>query len=756
MNQPNTTTTPPTTHPKRNPLALLIITAAAGLAISTAAIQSTPQANAAYQAAATTTTSSTTTTTAAADDILPIRRITLYRSGVGYFERAGTVRPGDVQLRFNTDQINDILKSMVVIIQDQRAGRLDTISYGSKEPLSRRLGSFAIDIADNPGIPELLNRLRGERLALDTNDGNITGTVLGVETRTMPPVGEQRAHNVPHVNLITDRGLRSIPITSIRGYEILDRELASELNRALATLANQRAERVAQVDLRFSNETNTPNANIPVVVAYVHETPVWKTSYRLVLPEFTESASREASPSLVQGWAIVENTTDQDWTDVSLGLVSGRPVSFTMDLHEPLFAHRPQLPVPTVPGVTPRIYASGSATDAAGRKLDSVLPQPQSPPGAARGGGRSPFQDANEEMEAGLEMRRSAAFRLADDLQLREGLAAQQAQAVAAEVGQVFQYNLSSPVTIERQRSAMIPIINANLDARRVSVYSFGDSTNNPLRGVELTNNDQLQLLPGPISVYDGAAYAGDAQIGHVGKGDKRLLTYAIDLDVNIDSSSTSRSTIQRIRIVNGAIEQRFVRRDETTYKAANNDNSPKGARTIIIEHPRHTGNWALVSPPSPRPIEQTENLYRFELPLAPGESREITVTQEITDRTSISVGSLDLDGAIRYNRTGVLSDAVLQTIREVARRQTEINTLRAQIDSSRRRSEEIDRDQQRLRANMQAVNQTSDLYARYLQRLSEQETELETILTQRAADERRWEQLRAELNTYIAGLNIE
>lgn len=741
-------------HTKRRSLALLIITAAAGLAISTAAIQSTQQANAAYQATTAATTASSNTTTAAADDILPIRRITLYRSGVGYFERAGNVKQGDVQLRFNTDQINDILKSMVVIIQDQRAGRLDTISYGSKEPLSRRLGSFAIDIADNPGIPELLNRLRGERLALDTNDGNITGTVLGVETRTMPPVGEQRAHNVPHVNLITDRGLRSIPITSIRGYEILDRELAAELNRALATLANQRAERVAQVDLRFSNETNTPNANIPVVVAYVHETPVWKTSYRLVLPEFTESAAREASPSLVQGWAIVENTTDQDWTDVSLGLVSGRPVSFTMDLHEPLFAHRPQLPVPTVPGVTPRVYATGQR-DFAGSNIDASSP----PPTAAAPTLRSRTtigQTSDQTQFDGFEMRRDVASLAAEEFQLRASLAAQQAQAVAAEIGQVFQYNLSSPVTIERQRSAMIPIINANLDARRVSVYSFGDATNHPLRGVELTNNDHLQLLPGPISVYDGAAYAGDAQIGHVGKGDKRLLTYAIDLDVNIDSSSTSRSTIQRIRIVNGAIEQRFVRRDETTYKAANNDNSPKGARTIIIEHPRQTGNWSLVTPPSPRPIEQTENLYRFELPLAPGESREITVTQEITDRTSISVGSLDLDGAIRYNRTGVLSDAVLQTLREVARRQTEINSLRAQIDTSRRRSEEIDRDQQRLRANMQAVNQSSDLYARYLQRLSEQETELEAILTQRTADERRWEQLRAELNTYIAGLNIE
>jgi len=752
---------------------LRLTVAAAGLAVSTLVFSGAPIADAALQPAAsptrTASTSALTTTTSAtsnpmlADDILPIKRITLYRSGVGYFERSGNVKQGDVQLRFNTDQINDILKSMVVIIPDPRSGRLDTISYGSKEPLSRRLGSFAIDIADNPGIPELLNRLRGERLSLDTNDGVITGTVLGVETRTMPPVGEQRAHNVPHVNLITDRGLRSIPITNIRGYEILDRELAAELNRALATLAGQRAERVAQVDLRFSNESNNTAANIPVVVAYVHETPVWKTSYRLVLPEFTESAARAASPSLVQGWAIVENTTDQDWTDVSLGLVSGRPVSFTMDLHEPLFAFRPDVPVPTVPGVTPRVYAAGTTLKNDDRQLNAearrAMAAPSAPAGdnsiALRGRSGTTIGQTTDSTEfSGFAEGGRSRF---TELGFRDGLASQQAQAVAAEVGQVFQYNLSSPVTIERQRSAMIPIINAQLDARRVSIFTFGDTSTHPLRGIELTNNDELQLLPGPISVYDGAAYAGDAQIGHIGKGDKRLLTYAVDLDVNVEASTNNRINMERIRIVGGLIEQRFVRREETTYKAANNDNSTKGSRTLLIEHPRNrSAGWALVSPPSPRPAEQTENLYRFELPLAPGESREITVAQEITDRSTTTVVSFDMNAAISYNQSGVLSNAVLQTLREVARRQNEINALRTQIDTSRRRTEEIDRDQQRLRANMQAVNQTSDLYARYLQRLSEQETELETLLETRTANERRFEQLRTDLNTYIAGLNIE
>ncbi|MDX9912163.1 MAG: hypothetical protein RBS39_10055, partial [Phycisphaerales bacterium] len=281
--------------------------------------------------------------TARADDELPVSAITLYRSGVGFFQRQGLVEgDAEVQLRFDADQINDILKSMVVL--DLGGGEVGAARYASKEPLERRLSSFAIDVSDNPSIAELMKRLRGAPVKLQTIDGGIEGTIMGVEGRPVV-INDQRVEHA-FVSLITSKGVRSIDVANVSSFEITDEQLAGELTKALAAMAEHRADNVKAVDLSFHG-----TGSRRVAVGYVHEMPVWKTSYRLVLPEGTSESGGQ--PTL-QGWAIVENTTDEDWEDVRLSLVAGRPVGFTMDLYEPLFAARPEMPVPFMAGVRPK------------------------------------------------------------------------------------------------------------------------------------------------------------------------------------------------------------------------------------------------------------------------------------------------------------------------------------------------------------------------------------------------------------------
>src|SRR5205085_7361173 len=84
------------------------------------------------------------------------------------------------------------------------------------------------------------------------------------------------------------------------------------------------------------------NGKRKVAVGYVTEAPLWKPSYRLSVDE--KGAAR------LQGWATVENTTDEDWVNVKVGLVAGRPMTFQMDLYDPLFVPRPH--------VEPELYAS--------------------------------------------------------------------------------------------------------------------------------------------------------------------------------------------------------------------------------------------------------------------------------------------------------------------------------------------------------------------------------------------------------------
>jgi hypothetical protein len=682
---------------------------------------------------------------------LPIKSLTLYRSGVGYFERRGMVDAGEtVQLRFKTEQINDMLKSMVILDQQQA---LQSVAYGSKEPLERRLASFGVNIADNPSMSELLNRLRGSAVKIVTDEGELSGTIVNVESRptVLTTSGAQGATqnvaNLPWISLLTGKGVQSVNLTKARGFELLDAALAGELNKALSALAEHRAERVKAVDVTFGG-----TGARPVVVAYIHEMPVWKTSYRLVLPDAAEKkGDKDKGQPTIQGWAIVENTTDEDWENVQLSLVAGRPVSFQMDLYEPLFVFRPEIPVPQVPGVMPRMYAEGgnfelrkSLRDAAGRPMAPAAAEPS--PGSPRvaGGSRGRAESgAPDSMGQGLAARSPS---LADMSDYSPSAAAQ-----GGEVGEVFQYQMKTPVSLERQRSAMLPILSSAIDGRRVSIFNAADGSEHPMRGVEIKNSTGLQLMPGPISVFDGAAYAGDAQIGHVTLGDKRLLAYSVDLDVKALPKEDSTSTVRKVRIVNGSIEQTIKQQHKVSYAFMNKDE--KRNRTIIVEQRKMEG-WDLVTPK--KAMEETEGLYRFEVELDAKESGKIDVVQERTDQQYFAVTGYDVGTLIAFSKDGKASAKVVEAVQKAAAMQAALNDTKRRIDQLDSERSGIDQDQNRIRQNMGTVARDTELYKRYATKLNEQETRLEEIREQRAKEVATLNRQQAELNAYVAGLNVE
>lgn len=699
---------------------------------------------------------------------LPIRRITLYRSGVASFMRRGTI-DGDamVPLRFQTDQINDILKSMIVL--DYGGGRIGGVSYGSKDPLTRRLASFGVDISDNPSLANLADRLRGSSATITSGDGPATGTILGVETRQEFKGDARMPISVPFVNLLTTTGIRAINLNTISSFQLNDPALAAELNKALAALAEHRADRTKTVDVSFMGDGARE-----VAIAYVHETPVWKVSYRLVLPEDVKKdgggagtggagrkpdapANAAGAQSTIQGWALVENTTDEDWSNVALSLVSGRPVSFVMDLYQPLYLARPEVPVPTVPGVAPRIYAmgtggqwdqvgSGQPSLALSEALADAAPKmeagaPGAPPAPAMGapGGMTRGRAESREQKAGRPM--SGA-----DM---SGYAAA-AQAQAAESGEVFQYELSTPVTIQRQRSAMLPILSSNVGGRRVSIYNRNDGSEHPMRGVELINSTDLQLLPGPISVFDDGAYAGDAQIGHVAPGDKRLLAYAVDLDVAVVVREDNLSTVNKIRIVDGSIEQASTLRSEVTYAFTNKDR--KRDREIVVEHSKR--GEKLVTPA--KADDETQGIYRFNVRAEAGKAAEVKVVEDTPQWTKFDVLNYDLGTLIAYAKDGKTSDKVVEAVREASRRRGLVIEQDRKIKELEKERQSIGQDQDRIRQNMNTIDRQSQLYTRYMQKLTDQETRVEKLDTDLAQARETLLKLQNDLAAFVRSLNME
>jgi hypothetical protein len=658
---------------------------------------------------------------------LPVNNITLYRSGVGYFERAGLIDgSATVQLRFNTDQINDILKSMVLL--DLDGGMIEAASYGSKEPLARRLASFAVDISDNPPMWELLDRLRGARISVNTLEGDTAGVVVGVEQRQVP-IKDSGTVQQPFVNLLTDTGIESVNLAHVNGMKILDEKLARELSKALAALAEHQADNTKTVDLSFKGDGARR-----IVVAYVHEMPVWKTSYRLVLSESGE-------PTL-QGWAIVENTTDEDWDAVSLSLVAGQPVGFQMDLYQPLFLRRPMIPVPVTAGVMPKAY-EGEAVDwdkvqeqAALKPRSNIISQLE-----RRADGNLSYSMRSQKRSAGL------ADISADDM----AEYAPGAQATAAEVGEVFQYKLDQPVTIERRRSAMLPILSSAIEGRRVSIYNRNDGRTHPMRGVDIKNTSGLQLMPGPISVFDEAAYAGDAQIAHVAAGDERLLAYAVDLQVLVNTKDEYNTNLTSLRIVNGVVEETRKARQSVKYTFKNSDE--KRDRTMVIEHTK-MGGWDLVKPSEPK--SQTQTAYRFEVEVEAGGAAGLEVVLERIDRQSIAVTSYNMKTLLAYASQGKASDAVVKAVREAGRLQALVRETTNKITAIEKERSEIASDQKRVRENMGRIDRNTELYARYIRKLDTQETRLEQIVTELESLRAEKDQRTKALNDYINRLNVK
>src|SRR3954468_16871782 len=273
---------------------------------------------------------------------LPIAQVVLYSSGVGYFQRAGTVE-GDarVDLTFPAQDVNDLLKSMV--LRDLDGGHVSAVSYDSNAPVERTLRSFALNLTDNPGLAELLNQARGEKVevpmqhAAAGRPASLPGTVVGVE-KQQQPVGKDATVEVALLNLWCADGLRSLKLSEVQRVRLLSPVLEGELRKALEALAQSHDAQKKAVTLRFEGEGKRK-----VRVGYVVENPLWKTSYRLVLDK------KEGKPFL-QAWAVVDNPSDEDWRDVRMALVSGRPISFRMDLYTLLFVPRPV--------VEPELFAS--------------------------------------------------------------------------------------------------------------------------------------------------------------------------------------------------------------------------------------------------------------------------------------------------------------------------------------------------------------------------------------------------------------
>ena len=654
--------------------------------------------------------------------VVPVNTVMLFSSGVGYFEHAGTVQgDGSTELRFRTAQINDILKSLVV--QDQNGGRVSAITYPSHDPLSKTLRSFQVDITANPSLADLLNQLRGAQVTIQFQAERLSGTIVGVEMRAKP-AGPGESVHVPVLNVLTGATLRAIELQSVTSITLDDPVLQAELVRALTAVTQARDQDKKPVTIEF-----TGSGARRVRFGYVVETPIWKTSYRLLMDRRGDK---------LQGWAIVENQTDSDWNGVSLSLVSGRPISFIMDLYRPLYATRPTVVPELFASLRPQVYEDG--IDQGRARADMAVTAPAAKT-AAFGAIMTDSLRLRRE-----ELRLSLGAATADEIDMTSSV---QSVATAAKMGALFQYVIGD-VTLARQKSAMLPIITDSVSLECVSIYNAAVLEKHPLTGVRIRNTTGKHLLQGPVTVLDGNRYAGDARIDDVPPGQERLISYGIDLDMLVDHTKNSQSTsIVTARINKGVltIDRRNVMTRE--YQA---DNKGDADRMLVVEHPVRQG-WKLVD--TRKPHETTQAVYRFQGNAPKQQVTVLTVKEEIVRGESMVILPADLNVLLSYSRTGEIPAAVRDALaRAIQLRRAVLDTER-QLTERAQRIGEITAEQNRIRENMKTVAQNAQYYQRLLAKLNEQESLLEKLQEERDGLARKRDGERRALEEYLATLTV-
>jgi hypothetical protein len=706
---------------------------------------------------------------ATAGQTLPIRRVILYSNGVAYIERRGMVSGhAEVNLSFKQSQVDDVLKSMIVL--DLGQGRIGAVSYNSSAPPSARIADIPFSVASatqNSGLAGVLGQLQGARVVVTTTTNRTaTGSILTVE-ESRSQIDADKPALVTHALVIASEGgdLSSFALADIRSVKLIDEGTRRDIAEFASATASARRR-----DAKTIVVTSDGAGAREMLVSYTVAAPIWKTTYRVVLDA--------SGKPFFQGWAIVDNVSEEDWNEVQLSLISGTPVSFIQPIQKPFYRYRPVVPMPGDLRLDPQVYEPGEEESSAtlagsagygaggGVAMNEPPPPPANAPQLPTNARRSRAdqrQDLrlqqnslnNLALQSGGEFSVSASDAVSLGEAITSGTSVE-AAAEGSEVGDLFEYQIGQPVTVKRDRSALIPILQTRMEGARVSIYNEAARRDRPMSGMLLKNTSTLTLEDGAMTIIDGNAYAGEALMERLKPAEQRLISFALDLGTLVNvRQKEDRAPAFLVRILNGVFQAHYHRQDRKTYMLANQTEHP---RVVYVEHPVRAG-WELDDKETPKPEGRSARYYRFRVELKPHERTELTVTERQALMDTYALSNVTTDQLRLFVSRRYIDDttrAALQNIVELKSRIAAVDARLAVIDAE---VTEISEDQTRLRENIKTLSQTAEakqLIARYVAKADQQETRIEQLTRERQAAKEERQRLQPQLDAAIRALSLD
>jgi|SRR5579885_3204459 len=649
---------------------------------------------------------------ASAAPALTLKRVMLSTAGLAYLEFETQVTD-DTTLALDVPlgQVDDVLKSLIVLSGN---GGIAEASLPGREPLKQLFGDLPFDAAALDSPAALLNALSGAEIRVGTSHP-IVGRLLKVVPET-ERTGDAVTTMRNRVSVLTKAGLQQFILEDADTVAFADPALEAEVEKALAAIASYRQKDRREISLVIHGKGTRI-----VRVGYVVAAPLWKPSYRMILPR-----NRDATRAHLQGWAVLENMTGQDWNGVELTLLSGNPVAFRQAIYESYYVARPEAPVEVAGRILPRPDTGTVASTAA------VPPHMPSP------GNGPPAQFAPAPAAPG----KAFAIHSSDTALAEEGMTR-------------VAFRIPVPVSIASGQSAVVPIFDHDLPATRIALYQPQVNADHPLASLQLTNDQGAGLPPGVLTLYeeqpsDGPAYVGDARFAGLPSGETRLLSYAVDEKAKIAREPQGSSRLVTASVSQGVLTLTRMERQEYLYRIAGPAKEP---RHLLIEQPKQNG-WTLATPPE-NSVEQTATAYRIGVDLAPGETKTITVALEAPRRQTLQVATLDSATIAEITATREIDPATKRAFDELASLRRAAADKQAAQQKLAAELAALGDDQARIRENLAHVNKESALHKRYIEKLAQQETQFEQLqeAAAKAADEAR--AANAAVNAYVAALKF-
>jgi hypothetical protein len=649
--------------------------------------------------------------------------------------------------------LNDVLQSLTVL--DEGGGRIAGVNYNSTTPLAEQLKSLSLGMSDDPTSAELFQALRGQRVeVLGGPGGAITGRLLSIESRTEKSGTGDATVDKFYLTIVASSGAaRVIELTPALSVRPLDANLQGQLDRYLELLSSTHS-----TGLRHLTLDALGQGQRELRVSYISEVPVWKSTYRMVFP-LTPNGN-----AIVQGWAVVDNTVGADWDNVQLSLVAGAPQSFIQPLSQPLYTRRPEIPISTEAQLTPQTHEAAEADENKAAAVQSEMmnnqviaptriprdiqmagklyaPQQAGAAMASAGGGMGTGSAHGSGIGAGFGGNIGGGLYRPTD-------AIQAGDVSTNAFDDFFEYALTQPVTIHKNESAMVPILQQELPAEHVTLWSEREPM--PLRAVWLENKSKLTLDAGSFSIFESGEFAGEGLLDPIHPGEKRLLSYAADQAVRVKvTDRDNQRTLHHVRIVKGVVIETHMDVLSVTYSATNH---AEADRMVLLEHPRRNNGWTLDE--GLKADETAPNLYRFKMPVAAHSTAKLEVRERGPEHTTVQLNGDNAETAYLLDLIKRVPDAQ-EKLDPVITAQIKVADLDQRIDASKKIEETAAADETRDRDNLTALK-GNDAAKRFVDELNRAEDLLQATRKQTADLEQQKKEAVEKLNELVAGISID